>query len=115
MHAPYIQRIIPPHFIFQVDSHVTYCTRCNPYNNRRRQRDKTRCRCNGSETCHCTREQANKLWFFCRPPLNDEPCNGSKRGSNICIQKCKSRNCIHIKLAAGIESIPSEPQQSGAD
>ena len=59
-------------------------------------------------------EQPQELRFLARHPIDREPGDGGEAGGEIGIDERDGRHRVDTELAAGVEAIPPEPEQTGA-
>ncbi|MDX6414978.1 MAG: hypothetical protein QOH23_2388 [Gaiellaceae bacterium] len=53
--------------------------------------------------------------FLRVPPLDEEPRHRSERGSDVGVEEGGRRDVVDLELAAGVEAVPAEPEQAGAE
>src|SRR5439155_26372718 len=70
---------------------------------------------NRREPSNGPREQADKVRLLRIPPLDEQPRHGRERGGDVGIEEGGRGDVVDLELAAGVEAVPTEPEQAGAE
>ena len=59
-------------------------------------------------------EQADELGLLLEGPGQDQPGDGGHGGGDVGVDEGQEGDAVNPQLAAGIEAVPAEPQEGGA-
>ncbi len=114
VHAPDIEGIIPFQSVLQADGEVADGPGQDTDDGRTGRRDVPGAGGDGRQSGHGAGQKAEEFRFLFEYPRQEHPDRPGERGGDIGVEKRQSGDGIDFQFAAGIEAVPAEPQQTGA-
>src|SRR5439155_24988321 len=72
-------------------------------------------RCDCCEAGDSSGEQADEVRLLRVPPLDEQPRRGREGGGDVGIEEGGRGDVVDLQLTAGVEPVPAEPEQAGAE
>jgi hypothetical protein len=114
MDSPDVERIVPAEPVLQRHGVEADHSGDDPDERSGGGRDIAGSRSDRGQTRDGAGQQAEELGLLGREPVDGEPGDGGKARRDVGIQEGDGGDRIDAELTAGVESVPSEPEQSGA-
>lgn len=115
VYAPYVHGVVPLALVLPFYCEIAECRGCDADERCAPQWHEAGAWSDGGKTCDGAGEHAYELGLAAAAPLDDEPGDEGEGGGDVGVEEGEGGDAVGAYLATGIEAVPAEPEEAGAD